>query len=55
MLQQQLTIFLQGVLLLEVLARIDLDGCYSSAFEFSIKFDHPLLVLGVDHQQIAEL
>lgn len=46
---------MQGVFLLEVLARVDLDGGYSSAFEFSVKLDHPLLVLGVDHQQIAEL
>lgn len=55
MLKQQPAVFLQRVLLLEVLARVDLDGRNASAFELTIQLDHPPLVLGVYHQQIAEL
>ena len=36
MLEQQLAIFLRGVVLFEVLARVDLDGGDSSALELSV-------------------
>lgn len=36
MLEQQLAVFLQCVVLLEVLARVDLDGRDSSSFELSV-------------------
>lgn len=49
-LKKQSAILLQGVLLFEVFAWVYLDGGDSSAFELSIEFDHPLLVLRAYHQ-----